>query len=399
MSGTLFFEVFIGADPGIVGRVHLVLASEGIIPGISLHGEFVLEFSTYSSTYEAYTFGINHDGTLKRDVHDVDQDGITDELLLEETAIEPGLRIKLAGYLNIADILRLDGIFTFHIGDELDIFVDASIVLEPLGSFDVTGWLHIDGEGLTALIDISLDFGFGGDAGLSFTATARLEINTTNREQPVPVSNLDPANPPARDQDNDPRIAPGFRLHIDGTITFLGFAEGNGFVDVLISVNGIQLQFGVDFTLWGLSFGAHGGAGLYADSNPGMALFLDVYVIADAEVFDIEATGKLQINTCNVARMGIDANLFYLSLNGHVEILEVLKFNAGFTIQVGGSLGVGEWRFDFDAGIDFFSIVTLQGYGFLDSRGNFDINLYGYMQLGPNGFCVKGGFNFRIFDP
>ncbi|MHC4396737.1 MAG: hypothetical protein ACYS1A_13895 [Planctomycetota bacterium] len=400
LSGTLFFEVFIGSNPGIVGRVHLVLASEGIIPGISLHGEFILEFSTYGDTYTAYTFGINPDGTLKRDVYDVDQDGVTDELLLEDSEIASGLKLYMAGYLDIAGILRLNGKFTFTIDPDegvLDIFVQASIALDPLGAFDVVGWLHVDGAGVIALIDINLDLGFGGDAGLKFEASARLQINTTNSIMSIEVSGTDPETPPdGSGQTYD--IQPGFRLYIDGTIEFLGFAKGTGYADIQITAEGIQVQFGVDFFLWGLSFGAHGGAGIYAGNDPGLALYLNVYVIADAEVFDIEASGMLKINTCDyTARMGIDASSFYLALYGHVEILEVLRFNAGFTIQVGGSLGPGEWKFTFNAGIDFFGLVTLQGHGFLDSRGNFDINLDGYMQLGPSGFCIKGTFHFRIY--
>jgi len=128
-----------------------------------------------------------------------------------------------------------------------------------------------------------------------------------------------------------------------------------------------------------------------------MALYLDVYVLADAEIFDIEASGTIEINTCAYTeRMGIEAASFYLALYGHVEVLEVLKFDADFSIKVGGSLGPGQWRFDFDTGIDFFGLMTLDGYGYIDSLGNFDINLDGYMQLGPNGFCIKGTFHFNI---
>ncbi len=393
LSGTLFFEVFIGAEPGIVGRVQLVLASEGILPGIDLHGEFILEFSTYATTYTAYTFGINQDGTLKRDGND--------NLILEDTDIEPGLMLYMAGYLNIADILKLEGKFSFTIdpiGGVLDIYAEASISLDPIGSFDVIGWLHIDGQGLTALIDISLDVGFGEDIGISFEASAHLELNTTSTSQTVPFS----------DGNGETLvIQPGFRLHIEGSIDFLGFAKGSGYVDVQITVNGIQLMFGVDFYLFGLSFGAHGGAGIYTgveDGAPGMALFLDVYVLADAEIFSIEAAGKISLNTTSIERMGIDAESFTLVLDGYVEILGVLKFDAGFSIQVGGDIDgdgiadAGEWRFAFHAGIDFFGIMTMQGSGFLDSFGNFDITLDAYMQIGPNGFCIKGSFHFRIYS-
>ena len=47
MSGTLNLAVFVGDDPGVVGRIQLTRGS-GAIPGLTLSGQFLLEINTFS---------------------------------------------------------------------------------------------------------------------------------------------------------------------------------------------------------------------------------------------------------------------------------------------------------------------------------------------------------------
>ena len=136
---------------------------------------------------------------------------------------------------------------------------------------------------------------------------------------------------------------------------------------------GFELEFGLQFSLgWeALTFQANGAAAVVFGPDPGLVLRLNVSVSADIAVFEINAAGTLEINTTNTERLGVAANSFLLDLHGDVAILKVLKFNAGFKVQVLN----GGWRFDFNASLDFFGLVTLDGYGFLDSDGNFDFDL------------------------
>ena len=197
----------------------------------------------------------------------------------------------MEGYLNIADILKMEGKFSFTIdpiGGVLEIYVEASMSLDPIGSVGVIGLLRIDSQGLVAYIDVSMEAGFGGDIGLNFEASARLELNTSSTTRTFDKSGT------------IIQVQPGFLLHVEGSIEFLGFAKGSGYVDIQINASGIQMMFGVDFYLGGLTFGAHGGAGVYTGldaegnvvSTPGIALFLDVYVSASIAIVDIDASGR-----------------------------------------------------------------------------------------------------------
>ena len=68
-------------------------------------------------------------------------------------------------------------------------------------------------------------------------------------------------------------MAPGFLLHIDGTIYLLGI-QGSGFLDIRANGSSFELQVGLDFTVGPLSFGAYGAIGLYSN---GIALKLAVH--------------------------------------------------------------------------------------------------------------------------
>ena len=58
----------------------------------------------------------------------------------------------------------------------------------------------------------------------------------------------------------------------------------------------------------------------------------------------------------------------------------------------------GGWRFDFVAEIDFFGILKINGHGFVDSRGNFDITLQGHFVIGTEDFGLSGDATFRVWN-
>ncbi len=111
-------------------------------------------------------------------------------------------------------------------------------------------------------------------------------------------------------------------------------------------------------------------------------------------VFRIEASGELQINTTNSTRLGIAPRSFLLALSGEVAVFEVLRFNTELRVVVRN----GGWRFDFVAEIDFFGILKIDGHGFVDSRGNFDITLEGHFVIGTEDFGLSGDATFRVWN-
>ncbi len=298
-------------------------------------------------------------------------------------SIDPGVKLRLSGKLTLASVVVIEGKFTLDVTpNKLEITMVARLSIAQIGGLDATGGLRIDGNGIVLYANLSMNASFGGDIGLRFSAAAHLEFNTNGATQTLNIDGV------------DYQVRTGLLLRISGSVEFLGFATANGFVEFSISPTETRLLFGVNFSLGGLTFAANGGAEVAYGNDPGMALFLNVSVEADAEVFRIEASGSISINTTGTTRLGIAAHSFYLALNGEVSILEVLNFDAGFSIIVRN----GGWRFDFHADIDVFGILTLTGSGFLDSNGNFDITVSGALNLGGGGFGLFGSATFHIWN-
>ena len=57
LNGTLNLNVFLDADPRIVGRVFLSLEANRI-PGIALNGQFLLEINTSTTAQTIETFAV-----------------------------------------------------------------------------------------------------------------------------------------------------------------------------------------------------------------------------------------------------------------------------------------------------------------------------------------------------
>ncbi len=246
----------------------------------------------------------------------------------------------------------------------------------------MNGGLSVGSNGLVAYLGVTLQAGFGGGVGLSFSATAHMAINTTGASQTVGSVTVDP----------------GFLLHIDGTVTFLGFASASGFVDLQVTPTGFQMQFAIHFNLGGLNFDANGGASIQSD---GMALSLQVHATADAAVFSIDASGTLQLNTSGRTLIGVSPHSFTLDLQGHIELLKVLKLDAHLTFVVGKLHAGGRHRrgclvLQRVRRRDFFGLATLSGSVFLNSQGSFDLRLSGHMQIGSSSFGISGNFSVHV---
>ena len=382
LSGEINFIVILGAHPGVVGRAELALGSNQI-PGVSFQGQFLLEINTFGAQKSVTTFAINNTangfGSFVSCTNGTA--GCVDGILTDTETISAGpyFHIFMGGHLIVGSVVDIQGTLSFTIAlggsdPSISLLVNGSVTLGPLGSINLTNsGFRIDSQGLVARLQLSVGTNFGQSIGLSFNVTAIMSLNTSSRTQTLGTSS----------------VAPGFDLFLSGSVTFGSFASASGSIDVAISQNQFQLTFAVAFTLGPLNFSANGGALIYSG---GIALSLQVTASADADVFSIDASGLLQINTGSQTELGIAGNSFQLQLTGSVSILKVLNFNASMDVIVAG----GAWQFSTNATVDFFGIFTLNGSIFLDSAGDFSVSLSGGVDFGCCGFGISGGFFITI---
>ncbi|MDX6411752.1 MAG: large repetitive protein, partial [Gaiellaceae bacterium] len=429
-------------NPGIVGRVTLGLQGGGIIPGVSISGQVLLEINMFlhqDSTPCTASSGAPGAGCITIKTFQTNKDagrtctspGTCDLLATNETGdacvtdhscvfgaikigdvtIASGLRIVIAGKFVIASVIEIEGrfvlTFTTNPSFSLSVEVTASMKLGPLGSVAVAGGFIIDGNGLAALIDVSLVGNFGGDVGLKFDAHGHVQFNTGTYEKEILGT----------------KIPKGFLLHVDGSITFLGFATANGVIEIALDqYNNFTLFFNVSIKLGPFSVKAEGFAGIYGGQYAGVVLRLAVAIdISIADIIKIDAKGELQLNTTGISRnatrlvngvmtsVPIGAKSFRLSLDGDLSILDVITFKAHFLVQIGGgnvtvgsgetlatfNLGAGEWVIDFGLDVNFFGLATMHAQGWINSQAHFDVKLSGNLTLGSSSFGLVGGFSFR----
>ena len=202
----------------------------------------------------------------------------------------------------------------------------------------------------------------------------------------------------------------GFLLHIDGTINFLGFASGTGVLDMRVSPTGFEMTFALKFVLGPLTFDASGGAARVRRPRPRLR-----DATADPRGgrrhWCSRSTPPAPCSSTPATRrtIGIAGNSFLLDVQGTVSILKVFNFDAGMHFEVGREKANGPqkdnaWFFNAHASVDFFGLASLSGTIFLNSDGDFDLQLAGFMQLGSSSFGLRGDFAIGItsihdYDP
>ncbi|HSO69543.1 MAG TPA: hypothetical protein VLQ67_07855, partial [Arachnia sp.] len=304
MTGAINLNVYVGTRTGVVGRVQLTRASNSI-PGLSLNGQFLLEINTFSTAQTVETFKVKTETVNGRQVFGGFERDVDNKLIpfTQTIGVVAGFRVEFYGSLVVSNVLDIFGHVVFTLGaDGIELLVNGNALLEPFGGVTITdSGFSITSRGLVARIDIGLDASFGGDVGLKFNAAALLEINTTGANATL----------------GSTTVTPGFKLRIEGSISFLGFAKGEGFAEIRIGGNAFVMSFGVSFDLAGLKFNANGVAGIYDD---GLVMRVSVSVSADAFVFSLSATGLLSLNTTPEVREGVERG-FKLQLTGSVTLL------------------------------------------------------------------------------
>ncbi|CAB5140735.1 diguanylate cyclase/phosphodiesterase (GGDEF & EAL domains) with PAS/PAC sensor(s), partial [Olavius algarvensis associated proteobacterium Delta 3] len=389
LTGSLDFSFFSDnpatedvVDPGIVGRASLSIVAGGIIPGVSLSGQFLLEVNSFDNPIEIDTFQTKHEADPSQfPSHHAEANQIATDsngIVVGPVSLGAGfdLRLILEGNLKVGHLVDMKGSFTFTFtGDPIQITVQANgeLNLDTIGSLYFSGAMRIDTTGLVAGITISLFADFGEQIGLEFTKVqGQLELNTTSNTWN--------------------NIAPGFRVKMSAEVTFVGFATGSGSISIDLRQGQFVLETDLTLDLKAFNVAVKGGGAIYVDSHPGVALVLGVTLKANIfSVVEISAGGTLQINTCHTSRYLSGTTLgkgsFGLALNGDISILKILRFTAGFTIRVGGDrdvtvgydqtqttqpLAAGEWIFAFKAGANIFGLAT-SVKGWLNSKGHFDV--------------------------
>ena len=83
---------------------------------------------------------------------------------------------------------------------------------------------------------------------------------------------------------------------------------------------------------------------------------------------------------------------FTLSLTGTVNLLEIVRFDASFTIAVSN----GNWYLRANATMKLFGLAGMSGSVELWSNGDFNVNLSGYLQIGSSSFGIRGDFGFHV---
>ena len=408
-------------DPGIIGRASLALDSSEI-PGVSIGGNFLLEVNLFlltsadASTVTFITKGedgeactgdecgllaTNPDGSLKTGT----------------VTIHNGIRLLLDGHMTIANLVTIDGAFTFTFSEDpfvIQVTAVASIGLQGLGTLgsggiQFQGAFRIDSDGISLFVSIGAGaFGdFGGNIGLGFSASATLTFTTASYTKTI----TDPLG-------NTFTIPSGFLLSIQGGVDFLGIVQANGSVAIAINASSFTLDFNIDISLGPIDLQASGFAGVYiTPGHAGLVLQLDVSINFNIlNIVKITGDGQIRLNTtpdshtANGVTMG--AHSFELYINGTVSLLDVIKVQTTVLVVVGGdvhlqggsgdtayneTVGEGDWFFLFSGDADFFGLATLHASGWVDSSGHFGVDLNGGITIGSSSFGLSGNFDVHAW--
>ncbi len=414
VSGSLDL-LFLTAGPEIVGRVTLFV-SRGA-GNLKMSGALLVEVNSTGADYVLETFLVKKDDASPAMApDDPDQYQLSDHdagdppgIDIGDVTIAAGFRIFLGGKIEVGP-LEVSGSFTIEINPTFVQFTAvAKLKLGDIGQLNFTGAMRFDADGLVINTTISLaaGSGFGSAIDLDISGSITFQLNTSNK-----VKNVGGL------------VDPGFRFRIQAAVTFIGFADATGVIEISINQDKFELYFDVAIALGPITVRATGFAGVYAD---GLVLYLDVAL--DVNLLDIvkmNASGKLRLNTTAAPKTipgGISIDVgFRLAMTGQLKVLEVITLQATFVMQVGGTgagvqvcsggasicndpdsgighveqLSKGDWFISLTATADFFGLASMSASGWIDSKGHFGLRLHGEMVLGSRSFGLVGEFTFSV---
>jgi hypothetical protein len=256
--------------------------------------------------------------------------------------------------------------------------IAAALQLGPLGSVAMSGGVLIEEAGIVARFDVSMSIG-DSSIGLAINGLLTFRMNTTGGNRFYP-DNSDPAN----------LVAPGVLVTIGASFDFDGFATASGTATIQIGTNPtFRLEATLTFTIGPLEFDATALLEIYDD---GVYFNATVDFEMNVAVMSLDLNGSLTIDTRS-------PGYFRLALFGDLNVLSVIHVTGNVIIEVSGY----EWSITLPApglSADLFGLLELKLYGFLNSKGHFDLTLTGNITLGDSSTGVSGGATIRVaLDP
>ncbi|MAF64666.1 MAG: hypothetical protein CMJ84_03260, partial [Planctomycetes bacterium] len=333
---------------------------------------------------------LDDDGNLDW-IEDVDGDGIIGNGFAVDTGGAPVLmnfdsflyRVKMEGSLTIASAFTLDGDFLMSVTDQsLEVAVNASIDLDPLGTLTVSGYLEISDAGLVAAIQLTGAMGLGP---VEIIGARQLEINTTSSSKTISRYEFDMATEQVTNVQVDVVLpAESLRIFVGGKLKAGDMVlQGTFELEENPEVFAISVDAEMDAVFTVLS--VTGQVNIVKVANPGLVLDLEASVdsFGISGIFEMTADFRLQINTrsgggSDQYDAGVARETYRVQVqNAELALLSVLEFNGSFTIEV----VQGVFRMEGVVSTDFFGVATLEAEVFFSSEGEFDIQLTGAIDL------------------
>ena len=306
--------------------------------------------------------------------------------------------------------------------DGVEAFAAGEISIGPpaLGfRYGGQGVLVITDDGFAAEVAIWQSFDLG--SFLEFDAQAHVTVNTTEATQSVEIPDdmvsylppmtlasltgpnertyVIPAGTPHRDgTTGDPGAY--VVLGVEGELTIADTFQMSG--DFWVEVSEDQFLMDAEAGLQLGSFGHLSAAGnLIVDSSGVRARVAVDGTLGMEGIWSIECGGRLEVNTTEQpwtihdpenGDVSVDANSLRVEVRGELDLLSVLTFSGGATIDMAD----GEFLVTVDMGVNFFGIGWLDAAGSFNSEGEYSIDVAGGVNLGVAGCGLFGNGSLEI---
>ena len=292
---------------------------------------------------------------------------------VERTLNSVGLKkqsviMSAEGKLTLLSLVGITGSFDFVFGAAgLEIKVDGTVALEPLGSFGVYGQLTADLNGLVGSLTLSV-----GDnlnlPGIVFEGEFLYAINTTVNDATVQVLDIDPQTGAILGQKDKTIGAYSLLMGFGGVMRIGDFAlYGSAYMSVGMTQISGQIDASLEFLGWTLrvneSFTLD-----YADWIEVIELTIDSGEFLSDLGIDFSGSFRLEINTSEAVAEDFE----YTTLNGDTVTRDV-------------DLGI---RLVFDGDLDIFGAIVAKGT--FSASAIVDINNL------PIGFAIQALANADI---
>ncbi|MHB1421755.1 MAG: hypothetical protein ACYC3I_00885 [Gemmataceae bacterium] len=323
-------------------------------------------------------------------------------ILLGRGNVNVANAFTFTGNLNVdADVTSSGVNFTLDTNAMMQVGINGNTIF----SFSVIGGIEISNAGVAAALSVTRSSGGAtnttGALGFGLNATYTLELNTTSA--PVTFTSgsssiMVPTGP------NDLYAD----IHAVGDLTMLGsVVDLKGSFDIKVTGSSLSVAVNSSITFLGASFIADGFAAIYYDSNPGLALDIQLSLPGGAQgIAPISALGDnfiisgafdLELNTCAVARK--DPNTGASIAPGFqvtVSNLGVYLYGFDLSGSIDVSITSAGFGFSADLNLDLFGLANIGISGYLDPDGSFSFTGSAGFQFGDHTFGIGGSISITV---